>query len=132
MPSNPGDPSHGNTSSLDPWESLATLMVQVRNIMNTLDDASQHQTFNDGTMQNFVRQLNTIKDAIPRCTPHGQNNKTKPMTARLRKACTHLNLATVAYKKKNCQNAAFYHRMGQGWEELDGVLEIWQRILEGW
>ena len=132
MPSNPGDPSHGNTSSLGSWKSLAALMVQVQNIMNRLDDASQHLLFNDGTMQSFVRQLNRIKDEIPSCTPHGQNSKTKPIAACLRKGCQHLNLAAVAYRKKNCQNTAFYNCMEQGRKELDKVLEIWQRILEGW
>lgn len=126
MPGYSNDPSHDNTS--DAWSSLAALMAQVQNIMTTLDDATQHITFHDGTMLSFVFQLNTIKDNIPDCTPQNYHAKTKPMMKDLRNACTQLNLAAVEYKKRQCQNPAFYTHMTKATECLSELLDRWNHL----
>ncbi len=128
MPSYSGGPSHGNTSSSDQWSSLATLMVQVENIMTTLDDYTQHTTLNDKTISNFVLQLNGIKDKIPHCAPPRSDNKVTPMIDCLRDACKNLNLAAIEYQQKKRLNSASYNYIMKGHKSLSQVIGIWQRI----
>ena len=111
-------------------------MAQVKNVMTILDDATQHITFHDGTMLSFVVQLNTIKDKIPQCTPQEYRKrkppeyqkKTDSMMEDLLNACEHLNLAAVEYRKRQCQNKAFYDYMKRGRLCLVDLCRRWQDL----
>jgi hypothetical protein len=123
----PNDPSHANTYS-GHWEALDNLMVQVRNIMTVLDDATQHITFTDGTMLSFVAQLNTIKDDIPCCMPARHKNKARLMAKYLHEACKCFNLAAVAYRRSNKQNETFYKKLYAGLDCLVEIIDFWERL----
>lgn len=105
-------------------------MAQVQNVMTMLDDATQHITFYDDTMLSFVVQLNTIKDKIPQCTPPEYQEKTNSMMEDLRDACEHLNLAAVEYRKRKCQNKAFYDHMKRGRLCLVDLCTRWQHLCK--
>lgn len=126
MHRNPGGSSYDNTPS-GQWEYLGELMQFVHNIYYTLDDATQHAIFNDGTMRSFVRQLQQVREALRSFS----SKHTKRMDSHLRQACDHLNRAGDEYIRSRRRTDTFYGKKNAALDQLWEVLNIWNRMQGG-
>lgn len=125
-----GNPSYGDNPPLGAWQPLAHLMLEVKTIMEALDDQPKFNEYNDGTAHNYVVRLDEVLKKMSKCTPKGYLETIRQMEDHLRAACRHLNEAANKYKNKPSEKYAFQTRLNRSRKCLEKCLDIWQAILE--